>query len=225
MLWKKTDGAADNSGSGTLTMSLPQTWEKTEEWDSDSNLVARALDGDLPSFERLVARYQNKVMGYAARMLSDRDEAEDVAQEVFIKAFRSLESFRGESSFSTWIYRIATNLCIDRLRAKKRRPQSAYSLDEPFDKDEDKGGRELPDLSTEPTRSIEREELRAKVREVMAEMPEKMRAVLIMCDMQGMPYEDIAKVLDVPIGTVKSRLFHARADLGRRLRPYISGAK
>jgi RNA polymerase sigma-70 factor (ECF subfamily) len=218
MLFSKDHG-------NTLSMAIPETWGKTEEFDSDANLVARSREGDLPSFERLVSRYQNKIMGYSARMLSDHDEAEDVAQEVFIKAYRSLESFRGESSFSTWLYRIATNLCIDRMRKKKRSPQQAYSLDEPIDKDEDKGGREVPDYSAEPTRAVEREELRLRVREMVAEMPEKLRAVLVMCDMQGMAYEDIAKVLDVPIGTVKSRLFHARADLGRRLRPYVSGAK
>ncbi len=94
-----------------------------------------------------------------------------------------------------------------------------------MDKEEEKGGREIADYSAEPTREVERDELRQRVREVMAEMPEKMRSILIMCDMQGMAYDDIARVLDCPIGTVKSRLFHARADLGRRLRPYISGVK
>lgn len=208
-----------------VAMAYPKVIEKTEEFDSDAYLVSRAMEGELPAFEKLVARYQNKIIGYSARMLGDQDEAEDVAQEVFIKAYRSLESFRGDSLFSTWIYRIATNLCIDRIRAKKRRPQQAYSLDEPMDKDEDKGGREIADFSAEPTREVEREELRRRVREVMSEMPEKMRTILIMCDMQGMAYEEIAKVLNCPIGTVKSRLFHARADLGRRLRPYISGVK
>lgn len=218
MLLKKTHGS-------TLSMALPNLTGNSEEFDSDAYLVARALDGELPAFEKLVTRYQNKIVGFSARMLNDQDEAEDVAQEVFIKAYRSLESFRGDASFSTWIYRIATNLCIDRLRAKKRRPQQAYSLDEPYDKEEDKGGREIADFSNEPTREVEREELRRRVRQVMSEMPEKMRTILIMCDMQGMAYEDIAKVLNCPIGTVKSRLFHARADLGRRLRPYISGVK
>lgn len=215
----------DNVQHNTLSMAIPEAWSKTEEFDSDAYLVARALEDDLSAFEQLVTRYQNKIMGYAARMLSDHSEAEDVAQETFIKAYRSLDSFRGESLFSTWIYRIATNLCIDRLRKKKRRPQQAYSLDEPLDPEEEKGTREVPDFSTEPMQNLEREELRRRVREMMAEMPEKQRAVLVMCDMQGMAYEDIARVLNVPIGTVKSRLFHARADLGRRLRPYIHGAK
>ncbi|MDQ3814503.1 MAG: sigma-70 family RNA polymerase sigma factor, partial [Armatimonadota bacterium] len=162
---------------------------------------------------------------YVNRMLNDHEEAEDVTQEVFIKAYRSLDSFRGASSFSTWLYRIATNLCIDRARQRKRRPQQAYSLDEPLDKEEERGGRDVPDFSTEPSKSIEREELRQQVRETVAEMPEKLRAVLLMCDIQGMSYESIAQVLGCPIGTVKSRLFHARADLARRLRPYMHGVK
>jgi RNA polymerase sigma-70 factor (ECF subfamily) len=208
-----------------LSMSLPKIWSESVDHDDDMILVERALEGDLAAFEQLVTRYQNKLVGYAARMLGDHDEAEDVAQEAFVKAYRALDSFRGQAQFSTWLYRIATNLCIDRARAKKRRPQQAYSLDEPLDKDDDKGGRELPDSTFEPSQSVEREELRQTVRATMAEMPEKMRQVLVMCDMQGMPYEQIAQILNCPIGTVKSRLFHARADLARRLRPYMAGAK
>jgi len=218
MTFSKTHG-------NTFSMALTNNAAEAAEFDSDAYLVSRALEGELPAFEKLVSRYQNKILGYAARMLNDHEEAEDVTQEVFIKAYRSLDSFRGDSSFSTWIYRITTNLCIDKMRSKKRRPQQAYSLDVPFDNDESKGGREIADYSGEPGKAIERDELRRRVREVMAEMPEKMRTILIMCDMQGMAYEEIAKFLDCPIGTVKSRLFHARADLGRRLRPYISGVK
>lgn len=208
-----------------LSMSLPKVWSEPVDHDADMMLVERALDGDLAAFEQLVARYQNKLVGFAARMLGDQEEAEDVAQEAFVKAYRALDSFRGQAQFSTWLYRIATNLCIDRVRAKKRRPQQAYSLDEPLDKEDDAGGRELPDTTFEPSQSAERDELRQTVRATMAEMPDKMRQVLVMCDMQGMPYEQIAQVLDCPIGTVKSRLFHARADLARRLRPYMTGAK
>ena len=210
----------------TASMALPNVWSSGEELENDSYLVEKALDGEIVAFEKLVTRYQNKILGYVARMTNgDREEAEDITQEAFIKAYRSLDSFRGQASFSTWLYKIATNLCIDRARTKKRRPQQAYSLDEPFDRDEDGGGRELSDLRYEPSKGVERDEMRQMVRETVAEMPDKMRSVLVMCDLQGMAYEDIARVLDVPLGTVKSRLFHARADLARRLRPYMSGAK
>lgn len=208
-----------------VSMTYSKVWPNTQEHDSDAALVERALDNDLAAFEQLVTRYQNKIIGYAARMLNDATEAEDVAQETFIKAYRSLATFRGESSFSTWLYRIATNLCIDRVRKIKRSPKSAYSLDESLDPEEDKGGRDVPDTTFEPSVAIEREEIRQRVRETVAEMPEKLRSVIVMCDIQGMSYEDIAAALDVPLGTVKSRLFHARADLGRRLKPYMRGVK
>ena len=208
-----------------LTMTYPKVWNDTHEPDSDMALVERVLDNDLAAFEQLVERYQNKIIGFSARMLGDSMEAEDVAQETFIKAYRGLANFRGDSQFSTWLYRIATNLCIDRVRKIKRSPKPAYSLDEPLDREEERGGRDVADMTFEPSISVERQELRMRVRETMAEMPEKMRAVLVMCDMQGMDYESIAKVLDVPLGTVKSRLFHARADLARRLRPYMRGVK
>jgi len=209
-----------------VSMAYPNVWSSSDERENDAYLVERALDGDIAAFERLVSRYQNKIMGYVGRMVNgDREEAEDVTQETFIKAYRSLDSFRGQASFSTWLYKIATNLCIDRARGKKRRPQQAFSLDEPVDKDEEKGGREIPDSRYEPAQDVERDEMRKVVRETVAEMPEKMRQVLILCDLQGKPYEEIAQLLDVPLGTVKSRLFHARADLARRLRPYMSGAK
>ena len=208
-----------------VAMAYPQAWSGEGDYNGDAALVERALDNDLAAFEQLVARYQTKIVAYATRMLNDQEEGEDVAQEVFVKAYRSLESFRGASSFSTWLYRIATNLCIDRVRKRKRSPQQAYSLDEPLDKEEEHGGRDLPDLSAEPSRNVEREELRLQVRAKLAEMPEKLRAVLLMCDIQGMAYEDIARSLECPVGTVKSRLFHARADLARRLRPYVHGVK
>ena len=208
-----------------VAMSYSQTWSDDGDIDNDLALVERALGDDIAAFETLVSRYQSRIIAYSMRMLRDNEDAEDVAQETFIKAYRSLDSFRGASSFSTWLYRIATNLCIDRARKRKRSPQQAYSLDEPFDKEEDSGGREIADLSEEPSRGVERDELRRQVRETVALMPEKLRAVLVMCDIQGMAYEEIAQSLECPIGTVKSRLFHARADLARRLRPYMSGAK
>lgn len=210
----------------SAAMAHSNVWSSEGELESDAYLVERALDGDIAGFEKLVTRYQNKIMGYVGRMVNgDREEAEDITQEAFIKAYRSLDSFRGQASFSTWLYKIATNLCIDRARTKKRRPQQAYSLDEPFDKDEESGGREIADSRYEPSKGVERDEMRALVRQTVGEMPEKQRQVLIMCDLQGMAYEQIAEVLRIPLGTVKSRIFHARADLARRLKPYMSGVK
>lgn len=212
-----------------MTLSIPMAYSNvwsSEELESDAYLVERTLDGDIAGFEKLVSRYQNKILGYVARMTNgDREEAEDITQEAFIKAYRNLDSFRGQASFSTWLYKIATNLCIDRARTKKRRPQQAYSLDEPFEQGEEGGGREIADSRFEPSKGVERDELRSLVRQTVAEMPEKHRQVLIMCDLQGMAYENIAEVLSIPLGTVKSRIFHARADLARRLKPYMSGVK
>lgn len=209
----------------SVSMALPNVWSSESELESDAYLVERSLDGDVAGFEKLVSRYQNKIIGYVGRMTNgDREEAEDITQEAFIKAYRNLDSFRGQASFSTWLYKIATNLCIDRARTKKRRPQQAYSLDEPFEGEEG-GGREIADSRYEPSKGVERDEMRALVRQTVADMPEKQRQVLIMCDLQGMPYENIAEVLGIPIGTVKSRIFHARADLARRLKPYMSGVK
>ena len=180
-----------------------------------------STDPDGALFEQLRPRLK----AISCRIVGSEAEAEDIVQEAFIKAYRNLGSFRGQASFSTWGYKIATNLCIDRARTRKRRPQQAYSLDEPFDSDEGGGGREIADNRFEPSKGVERDELRALVRQTVAEMPEKQRQVLIMCDLQGMAYENIAEVLEIPLGTVKSRIFHARADLARRLKPYMSGVK
>jgi RNA polymerase sigma-70 factor (ECF subfamily) len=209
-----------------VSMALPRLWGAQDEGDSDLYLVERALAADLAAFEQLVAKYQNRLTGYAARMVNgDREEAEDIAQETFIRAYKSLDSFRGQSSFSTWIYKIASNLCIDRSRSRARRPQQAYSLDEPMDDEESGAAHEIPDSRYEPAARVERDELAVQVREMVAAMPLKSRQVLVMCDLEGRPYEEASRLLGVPLGTVKSRLFHARSDLARRLRPYLSGNK
>ncbi len=184
-------------------------------------LVERAARGDRAAFEALVRRYQHKVHGYVVRMTNDAQDAEDLTQEVFIKAYVSLGNFRGEASVQTWLYRIATNLCIDRSRRKKRQVPTAFSLDEPVEEEHEQTGRELPDHEADPYRLLARKELRQRVREALAAMSEKLRAVIVMYDLQSMSYEEIAQVLDCPLGTVKSRLFNGRTELARKLKSYV----
>ncbi len=192
--------------------------------DAERALLARCQANDLLAFEEVVHRYKNKVHNYIARMVNDADDAEDLTQDVFVKAFVSLGAFRGEASLQTWLYRIATNLCIDRARRRKRQGLDALSLDEPVKDDEDDDiEREIPDVEADPYRHLERKELRQQVRRALRRLSEKLRSVLVLYDVQGLSYEEIAQVLGCPIGTVKSRLFNARAELAKQLKPYLQG--
>jgi RNA polymerase sigma-70 factor (ECF subfamily) len=192
--------------------------------DADQRLLERCQANDALAFEEVVHRYKNKVHNYVARMVNDAEDAEDLTQDVFVKAFISLGSFRGEASLQTWLYRIATNLCIDRARRRKRQRMDAMSLDEPLHNDEDEEtSREIPDVDADPYRHLERKELRQQVRAALRRLSQKLRAVLVLYDVQGLSYEEIAQVLGCPIGTVKSRLFNARVELAKQLKPYLEG--
>ncbi|MCS6860026.1 MAG: sigma-70 family RNA polymerase sigma factor [Abditibacteriales bacterium] len=192
--------------------------------DAEQALLARCRANDLLAFEEVVHRYKNKVHNYIARMVNDADDAEDLTQDVFVKAFISLGSFRGEASLQTWLYRIATNLCIDRARRRKRQRWDTMSLDEPVrDDEDDEIGRDVPDVEADPYRHLERKELRQQVRRALGRLSEKLRAVIVLYDVQGLSYEEIAQVLGCPLGTVKSRLFNARAELAKHLKPYLYG--
>ena len=186
-----------------------------------AHLVTAAKAGDKEAFSRLVEAYQDRIYGYLSRMLSDPDEAEDVAQEVFVRAYRSLGKFRGASSFHTWLYRIASNLAIDVARRRKRQDNSVYSLDASVEVGEDEYDRDIPDDSGAPDQLTEQREVREIVRQVVDELPEKLRDVVILYELQGESYEDIASILDVPLGTVKSRLFNARGQLKKKLQRMV----
>lgn len=181
-----------------------------------ARLVTAAKAGDQEAFGRLVEAYQDRIYGYLVRMLADPDEAEDVAQEVFLRAYRSLGRFRGASSFHTWLYRIASNLAIDVARRRKRQDNSV-SLDAPLESGEDEYEREIADDSRAPDQISEQAELQRAVRQAVMDLPEKLRDVVVLYELQGESYEDIADILDVPLGTVKSRLFNARGLLKKRL--------
>jgi RNA polymerase sigma-70 factor (ECF subfamily) len=190
---------------------------------SDLALVERCQRGDRAAFEALVKRYQDRIYNFVYRMTEDPDEAEDLTQEVFVRVYRSLPRFRGQASFQTWLYRIASNLCIDRHRHQERSPQVVRSLDAPVEGPDGEREFEVPDWQSNPESAFLSQELREQVHRALASLTEKLRVVVVMYDMQGLSYEEIAQILRCPVGTVKSRLFNARAALREALRPYVEG--
>jgi RNA polymerase sigma-70 factor (ECF subfamily) len=186
------------------------------EIDGDALAVSRALGGDLGAFEALVLKYEKMVYGISYRMLLDREEAQDAAQEAFLKAFRALPSFKGGSKFATWLYRIAANACLDLLR--KRKSYSELSLDaQTEDEDGARGGFDVADGAADIEAALEGKEFRALVREAVDGLPDAHRAIIVMRDFQDMEYAEIAGVLGCPEGTVKSRINRARGRLKRIL--------
>lgn len=187
-------------------------------------LVERAREGDRSAFGQLVDEYKDKIYNYVARMLNDPYEAEDVTQEAFLRAYKSLPRFRGASSFHTWLYRIASNLAIDVVR-KRKRQDPTFSLDEPLESEDGEYERELPDETGGPEDRTSTRETRVAVRRAIMDLPEKLRDVMILYELQGETYEDIAGILDVPLGTVKSRLFNARNRLKESLEELVEAGE
>ena len=187
---------------------------------SDLALVERVQRGERSAFDVLVLRYQQKVLKLVLRYIRDPMEAEDVAQEAFIKAFRAIGSFRGDSAFYTWIYRIAINTAKNALVASKRRPVS-FGLDV---QDPEQGDLEarLTDGET-PEQLALTEEIRETVNAAMGDLPEELRTAIVLREIDGLSYEEIAASMDCPVGTVRSRIFRAREAIDRRLRPIFAG--
>ncbi|HPF21807.1 MAG TPA: sigma-70 family RNA polymerase sigma factor [Syntrophomonas sp.] len=185
--------------------------------NSDQLLVKRTLRGDTYAFDELVKTYQNKVYMLAYRYMGNEDDANDMAQESFIKAFRSLRSFKGDASFGTWIYRITTNVCLDELRRRKRKIVP-LSLDEPLATlDGDEFEREIADTSLAADVVYERKEFTQNMQLLLDEMRPEHKAVIVLRDVMDLSYEEIAIVLDCSIGTVKSRISRARIILQKKL--------
>ncbi len=176
---------------------------------SDEELVAQARNGDRPAFASLVNRHKVSVYNLALRIVGNREDAEEAAQDVFLRAFKSLDRFRGDARFVTWLYRIAVNVSLSSVR-RSRRGLSTYSLSED---DEDGLPMQIPDTSANPADLFEQSEFRERVRKLVAELPPIYSAVISMYHMQSLSYDEIAEALELPIGTVKARLFRARAAL------------
>ena len=192
------------------------------ERDVDQLLVERAQRGDKRAFELLVEKYQHKLARLVSRLVRDPGEAEDVTQEAFIKAYRALPSFRGDSAFYTWLYRIGINTAKNYLVATGRRAPTSTEVDaEEAEGYED--GEQLRDINT-PESLLLSKEIGATVNAAIESLPEELRSAIQLRELEGMSYEEIAKLMDCPIGTVRSRIFRAREAIAERLKPLLDTA-
>ena len=185
---------------------------------SDQMLVERVQQGDRSAFDMLVLKYQHKVVKLVMRYVRDQAEALDVAQEAFLKAYRALPGFRGESAFYTWLYRIAINTAKNHLVAAKRRPLD-YDLDLQTSDQYELHGR-LSDSDT-PEGTLLSEEIRETVNQAIESLPADLRTAIMLRELEGMSYEEIAATMECPVGTVRSRIFRAREAIDKRLRPLL----
>jgi len=189
----------------------------------DLTLVQRVRTGDQRAFKTLVERYQKKVFSVALGMLKDREEARDVSQEAFVKVYKYLDHFKGDASFYTWLYRITVNICIDVMRRKGASKGDQVEFDETIQLDTSEAnlGALGSKLGTNPQKAMLRKELAEKIEAALKEVPEKHRAILLLRELEGMSYEDLARTLEIPKGTVMSRLFHARLKVQKVLSEYL----
>jgi len=187
--------------------------------DPDADLVRLARGGDEGAYERLVVGHQRRAFNVAYRVLGDYEEAADATQEAFVQAYRALGAFRGEARFGNWLLAIVLNLCRNRLKQWKRRARSKHdSLSDPIGGGDSELRRELNDPAPNPLERLESRQLEELVREELRHLDEEQAAVLVLRELQDVGYEEIAQMLGVPIGTVKSRLHRGRAALAERLR-------
>jgi len=190
---------------------------ETPARDTDEQLVAKVQKGDRHSFDLLVIKYQHKVMSLVRRFVKDQSEAEDVTQEAFIKAYRAINSFRGDSAFYTWLYRIAVNTAKNTLDARKRRPGSDLDIDDA----EDFAFSDSLRIDENPENLLASEDMHRIIGETLAGLPEDLRRALMLREFDGLSYEDIASMMDCPIGTVRSRIFRAREAIDIAIRPLL----
>lgn len=192
------------------------------EREVDQQLVVRAQKGDKQAFGLLVSKYQRKLARLLSRLIRDPAEVEDVAQETFIKAYRALPTFRGDSAFYTWLYRIGVNTAKNYLVSQGRRAPTSTE----FDSEEAEGfdeGEQLRDNNT-PERLLQSKQVGETVNTAMEALPEELRTAIVLREIEGLSYEDIARIMDCPIGTVRSRIFRAREAVAEKLRPLLDTA-
>ena len=173
-------------------------------------LVQATTEGDSSAFEKLVLENQSRVYNLALRIVGNEDDAFDMSQEAFIKAYNSIGNFRGESRFSVWLYRLTTNVCLDYLRSQSRRAHGSLTFS---DDEEDGKELEIPDDRFSPETLAEKKELREAVRRGLERLPPDYKTIIVLRELEGLSYEEIALVLSLEVGTVKSRIFRSRKKL------------
>ena len=183
------------------------------------DLVKKAQAGDLRAFEKLVITYQDKVFSQCYRLTGNYDDAQDLAQEVFVRAYRGIGSFRSDADLGTWLYRIAVN---QYLNSRRREKDNVISLDEPVDTGDGEVARQVAAAEEDPLEAVERGELREMVLEALARLPHEFRVTLTLREFEGYSYEEIAEMMDCSVGTVRSRLNRARKALRDLLRPQMN---
>lgn len=211
---------APKTGLSVASSMTPENdWKPGEQSDSqtDLQLVRKVRNGDRAAFDLLVVKYQSRVASIISRYVYDSQEVMDLTQETFVKAFRAVDRFRGDSAFYTWLYRIAVNTAKNYLEARGRRPQGSADVAEAENYDD---GSRLRDPAS-PERLLQREQLQKALAEAIAGLPEELRSAFLLREYDGLSYEDIARILECPIGTVRSRIFRARDSVDRHLGPLL----
>jgi len=219
--------SGNNAGGGNCSRKLDRQARQGEtervrmsEAQVDQLLVERVQKGDKHAFDLLINKYQHRIVSLVSRYVSDHSEALDVSQEAFIKAYRAIGKFRGDSAFYTWLYRIAINTAKNWLVAQKRRPP-ASDIDAADAEQYDMDSR-LKDKDT-PENELLRDEIKSMVYNTIEQLPVDLRTAIMLREMEGMSYEEIATTMDCPIGTVRSRIFRAREAIDEKLRPLVEG--
>lgn len=209
------DSLAGHPGPGAVPVA---DGGNTESARADWELVKLVQQGHKRSFDLLVIKYQSRALAIANRFLKDHAEAQDVAQESFIKAYRAIDSFRGDSAFYTWLFRIVVNTAKNYLQARKRRPQSSLALDD--DEQFSDHVEALHEMETPETKLV-RDQLKSLIDETIAGLSEELKSAICLREFDGMSYEDIAQALDCPIGTVRSRIFRAREIIDEKIKSFV----
>jgi RNA polymerase sigma-70 factor (ECF subfamily) len=208
---------SDQLQSDSMTSVTKSRTPASDDSQTDRQLVTRVQHGERAAFDLLVIRYQSRVASIISRYIHDSQDVLDLTQESFVKAYRAITRFRGESAFYTWLYRIAVNTAKNHLESRGRRPQTVMEVDDAEQLDSAPGLRELGS----PEKQMQRDQLQRAIDTALGELPEELRSALLLREFEGLSYEDIAKVLECPIGTVRSRIFRARDAIDRHIAPLI----